>query len=91
MKKFNLVLKGKRESLEKIIRYCNYRFAFEKSRFLLSDLIEDAYRNNNDFYSSFWDEDVKEFMETVPNAKGFYGINEQDLEVVDDTLRVLTK
>jgi len=40
MKKFNLVLKGKRESLEKIIRYCNYRFVFEKSRFLLSNLIE---------------------------------------------------
>ncbi len=89
MKKFNLVLKGKRESLEKIIRYCNYRFAFDKSRFLLSDLIEDAYRDNNDFYGDFWDEDVEEFMETVPNAKGFYGINEQELEVVDDTLNVL--
>ncbi len=89
MKEFNLVLKGKRESLEKIIKYCNYRFTFEKSRFLLSDLIEDAYRNNNDFYGDFWDEDVEEFMETVPNAKGFYGINEQELEVVDDTLNVL--
>ncbi len=89
MKEFNLVLKGKKESLEKIIKYCNYRFTFEKGRFLLSDLIEDAYRDNNDFYSSFWDKDVAEFMDTVPTAKGFYGINEQELEVVDDTLNVL--